>query len=364
MKTTIEKLNSLGQSAWLDNINRSMLKSGAIKSLVSKGLRGMTSNPTIFEKAITGSEIYDKDIEHLSRKGASAFNIYDELTVRDIQDACDIFMPVHEATNRLDGYVSLEINPELAFDQHETIEEGKRLYKKVNRPNLMLKVPATHEGFGAIEELTSLGMNINSTLIFSLEQYISTANSYINGVKRLMEKGMDAGGLRSVASVFVSRIDTAIDKELEERSSLKGKAAAANCAVIYNKYQDIFYGEEFKEAANNGANAQRVLWASTSTKDPAYSDIKYVSELIAKDTVNTLPDNTFNNFLDHGNVIEPQNFNIENARKVLHSLAALDIDINQVTSRLLNDGIIAFQRSFKELIETLNNKKRALIASR
>jgi len=269
-KTSIQELSDFGQSAWLDNINRSMLKSGELKDMITLGLRGMTSNPTIFEKAIIKSDIYDNDIEKLIGEGKSVFEIYDELTVKDIQDAADIFYGVYENSKGLDGYVSLEINPDLAFNAKETIEEGNRLYKKVNRPNLMLKVPATKEGFEAIEELTALGMNVNMTLIFSPLQYVDTAEAYIRGLERLIKSGKDPKEVHSVASVFVSRtdslVDSIIDKMISEGKSIsdiRGKAAVSTCKIIYEKYLEIFSSDTWKAIKNKGANEQRVLWAST-----------------------------------------------------------------------------------------------------
>ncbi|UCG35616.1 MAG: transaldolase, partial [Candidatus Omnitrophota bacterium] len=246
MANTLQQLDSFGQSIWLDNINRVMIESGKLKELISQGLLGMTSNPTIFDKAISSSSEYDEKMIKLAKEGKSTFEIYDELTVKDVQDAIDIFKSVYEKTKGLDGYVSLEINPKLAYNIKETIAEGKRLWKKVNRANLMLKVPSTNEGFGAVEELTALGMNINITLIFSLEQYINTFKAYINGIKRFIEGGGDESKVHSVASVFVSRIDTVVDAMLDKMmpkansqqekvklENLKGKAAVANSAIIY-----------------------------------------------------------------------------------------------------------------------------------
>ena len=311
-ETTIEKLGDFGQSVWLDNISRSIIESGRLKDMIRLGLRGMTSNPTIFDKAISSSSDYDETIDSLYNSDKSVFQIYDELTVKDVQDAADIFRPVYNRTHGLDGYVSLEVNPKLAFRAEETIEEACRLFKKVARPNVMFKVPSTDAGFKAMEELIARGMNINATLIFSLGQYIKTAHAFINGLKKFMENGGDLKPIRSVASIFVSRIDTLADKMIDAKGNtglklLKGKLAAANSALIYKKYVEIFSGSEFKKLKAKGANVQRVLWASTSTKNPDYSDIKYVTELIAKGAVNTMPENTFEAFLDHGVIEENLN---------------------------------------------------------
>lgn len=362
-KTTIERLAEAGQSAWLDNINRSMIETGELERLIGLGLRGMTSNPAIFDKSIRLSSDYDKDIEGLCNKGKSIFDIYDDLTVRDVQEAADIFNSVYNETNGLDGYVSLEVSPRLAFKTEETIKDARRLFKKVNRPNVMFKIPATNEGYAAIEELVSEGININATLIFSLEQYAKTAAAYIKGLGRLLQKGRDLGKVHSVASVFVSRIDRAVDEMISEDSSLqslKGKAAVSNSRLIFQRYLDIFSRKGFKKLKEKGANLQRVLWASTSTKNPGYSDIKYVTELIGRDTVNTLPDNTLQAFLDHGRVEGALGPDIRDAREVLDSLKNSGIDIDSVCAKLLQDGIIAFENSFDSLLSSIEKKAEGL----
>lgn len=362
-ETRIDKLNAFGQSVWLDNINRSLLDTGRIDKLISLGLRGMTSNPTIFEKAVSSSADYDKEIARLSRSGKSTFEIYDDVTVRDIQDAADALKSVFDNTEGLDGYVSLEINPQLAYNLEETLKEGERLYKKVNRPNLMLKVPATKEGLRAVEELTALGMNINATLIFSVEQYIAAANAYIKGIKRLADSGGGLPKVRSVASVFISRIDTAADKMLEEKKGpeeLRGKSAVANTQIIYSKYREIFSSAEFKTLEKSGARPQRALWASTSTKNPAYSDTKYVTELIAKDTVNTVPPNTFEAFLDHGVVKEALIEDAQEAQDILSQMKELGIDVDAICEKLLRDGVAAFEKSFDSLLSSIKEKSEEL----
>jgi len=362
-KTTIESLVEFGQSAWLDNISRSMIESGRLKEQIGLGLRGMTSNPTIFDKAIRLSSDYDKRIEALCNSRRSTFEIYDDLTIKDVQDASDIFRPVYDKTDGLDGYVSLEVDPRMAFKTEETIKEARRLSKKVSRPNVMFKIPATDAGFKAIEELCSEGMNINATLIFSLGQYIETAQAYINGISRLLEKRGDAGKVRSVASVFVSRVDTFIDNEIDKNSlpiSLKGKAAVSNSRMIFKRYKEIFSGDRFSRLKEFGANPQRVLWASTSTKNPAYSDIKYITELIGKDTVNTLPENTFQAFLDHGLIEEALDADIDDAEFAIQGLRKLGIDIDTCCRGLLKDGILSFEKSFEAVLSSIDKKAASL----
>jgi transaldolase len=365
-KTTIEQLGEVGQSVWLDYISRSLLKSGRLKELIGLGITGMTSNPTIFDKAINSGSDYDDQIRELHERGKSLFEIYDDITVTDIQDAADLFRHTYDKTKGLDGYVSLEINPKLAYNTQETIEEGKRLATKVNRPNVMFKVPATDAGYEAISALLADGINVNVTLIFSLEQYQKTSAAYLEGIKRLLQNKGDARSIRSVASVFVSRIDTAADKLLDqlqdkkEAASLKGTAAVANSNVIYREYAEIFSGDAFKGMEKQGASVQRVLWGSTGTKNPAYNDIKYMAEMIAKDTVNTVPENTLEAFLDHGTVQETITADAEEAQGIIDSLQGLGIDINDVCAKLLEDGVVAFEQSFDSLLNAIEQKTQSM----
>ena len=372
-KTTIEQLAEFGQSVWLDNISRGLLESGRLKEMISQGLRGVTSNPTIFDKAISQSSDYNDKIARLHREGKTAFEIYDELTIADIQEAADMFRPVYDKTGDLDGYISLEVNPRLASLSAETVREAKRLHKKLNRENAMLKIPATAEGFIAIEELISQGININATLIFSLEQYTETAEAFIRGLKRLSLKAGDLSRVHSVASVFVSRIDTAVDGILEDLSgkennsglrsqleALKGKAATANSALIYQSSREIFLRDEFRLLKKSGANIQRPLWASTGTKNPSYSNIKYIEELMAKDTVNTAPENTLEAFLAKGKVKEALSDDIEEAKNVLTRLKKFGIDVDTICQKLLKDGIALFENSFDSLLKSVENKISAI----
>ncbi len=369
--TKIEELAAFGQSIWLDSISRSMIESGELRKMIDDGLRGMTSNPTIFDKAISSGHDYDEKIKELHSQGKSTFEIYDDLTVRDVQDAADLFKPVYEKTGGLDGYVSLEINPKLAFQTEETISEGVRLYKKVNRENVMFKVPATDAGIPAITELLSQGINVNITLIFSMEQYIQTAEAYIKGLQKLLDNNGDISKMASVASVFVSRIDSAIDKLIDEKisaeqsddikkklSSVRGKAAVANSRLIFQKYGEIFGGAEFSRLLENGARVQRVLWGSTGTKDPDYSDIKYVTEIMGKPTVNTLPEKTLDAFVDHGVIGETLTQNVKESKEAIDVLNDFGINMNEVCAGLLDAGVISFEKSFDSLLNTIEVKNK------
>jgi transaldolase len=365
-KTTIEQLGKLGQSIWFDYISRSLLRSGRLNELIGLGVTGMTSNPTIFDQAINSGSDYDAQIRELTKAGKSIFEIYDDITIKDIQAAADIFKPIYERTKGLDGYVSLEINPQLAYKTEETIEEGKRLAGKVNRPNVMFKVPATEAGYEAIQALLAQGINVNVTLIFSVGQYQKTAAAYLAGIKGLLKNKGAARQVRSVASVFVSRIDTAVDALLDKlpdaavAASLKGKAAKANANLIYCAYARIFAGDEFKELEKQGATIQRVLWGSTGTKNPAYSDIKYVAELIGRDTVNTVPEKTLEAFLDHGVVKETCIADADGPQQVIDALQKLGIGIDAVCAQLLTEGVAAFERSFLSLLAAIEKKAKGM----
>ncbi len=371
-RSTVLELAEFGQSIWLDYISRSLIDTGKLQNMIDIGVMGMTSNPSIFDKAISTSNDYDVRINELKKIQKSTFEIYDELTIKDIQDAADVFKPIYEKTKGSDGYVSLEINPKLAYNAKETIEEGKRLFNKVNRPNVLFKVPSTEQGFIAIEELLAQGINVNITLIFSLQQYINTTHAYIKGVRRFDQNNGDISRLASVASVFVSRVDTLIDKFLDEKITgqndetrnrlelLKGKAAVANCAIIFSRYKEIFLGQEFKEIQKKGARVQRLLWGSTSTKNPVYTDIKYVAELIGKNTINTIPEKTLNAFLDHGLVKQALTEEIAEHQKTMTELAQRGVNINAVCKKLLGDGVIAFEKSFDSLLASITKKATRL----
>ena len=361
----MQELAQLGQSLWIDNISRSMITSGELKSLIDQGLRGQTSNPTIFKQAISSSNDYDKCILELAESGKSTFEIYDDLTIKDVQDAADLFRGVYEQTKGLDGYVSLEINPKLADELDPQLREGLRLWKKLDRPNVMIKVPATKNGRGVFEGLIAQGVNVNVTLIFSAEQYSEVVWAYFRGLDRLASQGGDARKVHSVASVFVSRLDTQVDKWLDAKqpaSAWRGSAALANCEIIFHKYQNFFSSADFKSLQAKGANAQRVLWASTGTKDPQYHDLKYVSGLIGSATVNTVPEKTLQAYLDHGCAKPGLPKEVGAAQHCVAELRRQGIDVNVVCLALLAEGLLAFEKSFEELLRSVDEKSKKLLA--
>ncbi len=342
--------------------------SGRLQALIDAGLRGMTSNPTIFDKSIGTGTDYDDEIRRLKGEEKTAFAIYDELTTRDIRSAARMFRPVYESTDKIDGYVSLEIDPRLAGNTEESIREGLRLFAKVGERNVMIKVPATPAGFPVVEELLASGVNVNVTLIFSLEQYTRAARAFLKGMKRWAHKGGDLTTVHSVASVFVSRIDTAVDRQLQdtlpgdEARNLMGRSAVANAKLIFGQFGTIFAGGEFRDLQERGARCQRVLWASTGTKNTDYSDVKYLEELIARPTVNTVPEKTLEAFLDHGTVREATLSELDTAWEIMEDLKTRHIDLTEICRRLLDEGVRAFEGSFNSLLSTIENKTRVLCA--
>ncbi|HYL15172.1 MAG TPA: bifunctional transaldolase/phosoglucose isomerase [Terriglobales bacterium] len=364
----VKDLQKYGQSVWLDYIRRNLITSGELKRLIEEdGLRGVTSNPSIFEKAITGSTDYTDFLASLnSRTDLDAKARYELLAIRDIQDAADMLRPVYESTKRRDGYVSLEVSPYLARDTGGTIEEARRLWNAVDRPNLMIKVPGTPEGIPAFQQLISEGININVTLLFAQEVYENVAEAYIAGLEQLAARGGDVSKMASVASFFISRIDTLVDSlvneklkkssSAEEQATLKGilgKVAIANGKLTYQRYLRIFSGPRWQSLAAKGAQTQRVLWASTSTKNPSYRDVMYVEELIGKDTVNTVPPTTLDAFRDHGQLRESLTENIDAAKRTMQDLAKVGISIKEVTDKLTDDGVRLFAEAFDKLLEAV-----------
>lgn len=370
MEEKLRELKEHGQSLWYDNISRDLMDAGVIQKLVEDGILGMTSNPTIFMKAITGGNSYDAHLRELARSDKSPQEIYEELAIVDIRRAADILRPVYDETKGEDGYVSLEVSPFLAHRTDETVAEAVRLFEWLDRPNVMIKIPATPEGLPAIEEAIARGLNVNVTLIFSLDVYTRVMEAYLRGLERRIEAGQEVSGIASVASFFVSRVDTLVDKLLDERiaashdpaeqerlRNLKGRAAVANAKLAYQLFKQTFVeGERFQKLAEKGARLQRPLWASTSTKNPAYSDVKYVEELIGPHTVNTAPPHTIEAFLDHGRVADTLEQGVEEARAVMEELAGVGIDMKAVTDELLEKGVEAFADSFRQLLDAIEAK--------
>ena len=369
--------NQYGQSIWMDNLSRDIIESGELKqSITDKGIRGITSNPAIFEKAIAGNKIYDQAIEAGIKANKSVPEIYEDLVFTDIRNACDIFMPVYESTDGLDGYVSIEVPPDLAKDTESTIREARRYYQTVDRPNLMIKIPGTPEGLPAVEQAISEGMSINVTLLFSVQSYVDTAWAYIRGLEKRVAAGEDISKVASVASFFLSRIDVNIDQRLESKlesaqgdtkaklEAIKGKVAIANAKIAYQKYKEIFNGDRWEALVAKGAKVQRLLWASTGTKNPEYSDVMYVDELVGLDTVNTLPPNTIDACVDHCDPANRIETDLDAAHKIIDSLKDddVDIDLDAVMDELLEEGIDKFIKPFESLMSSLESKVKQLAA--
>jgi transaldolase/glucose-6-phosphate isomerase len=360
----LHELADLGQAIWVDHIRRSFITSGDLKALVDEGLRGVTSNPSIFEKAIAGSKDYDQDLYQLVDAGHSVEAIYEALVLDDIRQAADVLRPVYEGTNGGDGYVSLEVSPKLARDTQGTVAEARRLFSTLGRPNVMIKVPATAEGIPAIQRLISEGINVNVTLMFSLAHYDAVAEAYIAGLEELAAAGGDAAKVASVASFFVSRVDRIVDPQLEAAGNdeLRGRIAVANAKLAYRRFQETFSGERWERLAGMGARVQRPLWASTSTKNPEYSDVLYVDELVGPETVNTLPPRTLNAFRDHGVVAITLTQGVDQARAQVEQLADMGIDLDGITGQLQDDGVVAFTKSFETLMASIAEKRQRLLA--
>jgi transaldolase len=368
------RLTELGQSVWLDYIRRGILDNGELDRMIREdALRGVTSNPAIFEKAIVGSDDYDDALERLVADGADPLSAYEALAIEDIQRSADLLRGVYDVSSGTDGFVSLEVSPELAHDTEATIHEGRRLWQAVARPNLMIKVPGTDAGVPAVEELLSEGLNINITLLFSLAGYERVMEAYLTALERRAREGKPLGGVASVASFFVSRVDTAVDKALEQKlaaaaddaareriRALFGKAAVANAKLAYRRFVEVFGGERFVRLRERGAHVQRPLWASTSTKNPAYRDVIYVEELIGPDTVNTMPLETLEAFADHGVVARTVDRDVEAARAVLASLAELGVDFDEITRQLQVEAVEKFVGPFRDLLRCIDEKLTGL----
>ncbi|MEE9157318.1 MAG: transaldolase [Gammaproteobacteria bacterium] len=365
-------LKSLGQSVWLDYIQRNMLDDGTVARLIEQdGLAGMTSNPVIFKKAITEHDDYDKTIAILARRGASTVDIYDRLVLEDVRHAADLFRPVYEGTDGRDGFVSLEVSPRLAYDADDTVSEGKRLWAALDRPNVMIKVPATREGLAAIERLIAAGVNVNVTLLFGLRRYDEVIQAFMSGLEKRIATGQPVESMASVASFFVSRIDTLVDSLLdklirsdagEDPRPLRGRAAIACARLAYQDFKAQYCDARWQALASRNARPQRLLWASTGTKDPAYSDVKYVEGLIGPDTVITLPPETLNAYREHG---RPQ-FSLEHDLNAVRALPAqlseLSINLDDISQRLEEEGVQKFVDAHDELLATLDRRRTELAA--
>jgi transaldolase len=378
MGNSLKELHEVaGQSIWVDYLGRDLLGSGGLARLIEEdSITGVTSNPSIFRKAVTGSELYDDMFSERLEKGVTdERELFFSLAIEDVGAAADLMLPVYEKANGLDGYVSIEVSPDLAHDTDATIEEGRRMFSTLGRKNILIKVPGTAAGIPAIEQLISEGINVNVTLLFSTIRYEEIAYAYVRGIQKRVAAGEPVDAIFSVASFFISRVDTLVDKLVEERiaaagsedekvqlRSLLGQAAVANAKVAWLKYKPIFEGDEFSALAGKGANPQRLLWASTSTKNPAYNDIKYVEELIAPDTINTLPSDTIAAFKDHGDPRVTIDENLDEAQSLFEHLAEAGIEIEQAAKQLEDEGVKAFSDDFFALLEEVVRKRDALLA--
>src|SRR4051794_1751612 len=367
-KSPLHQLSELGQSVWIDSLSREMMDSGELERLIEEdAVVGVTTNPSIFQKALD-SDSYDEQMREVMDDQEDDKEVFFELAVTDVQRACDILRPVWDDGKGRDGWVSLEVEPDIAFDTDATRREAKRLNELVDRPNVFIKIPATEAGLQAIEDSIAAGIPINVTLIFSLERYKKVAEAYVKGLERLVEDGGDPSKLASVASFFVSRVDTEADKRLEEIGTdealaLRGKLAIANAKLAYEAYEEIFSGDRWEKLASAGASAQRCLWASTSTKNEDYRDVIYVEELIGPDTVNTMPVDTVKAFQDHGEVDSTLEQGADEARELLDKLEQAGIDYDDVTRVLEEEGVQKFADSFKELLDGVAKKRDALVAA-
>jgi transaldolase len=363
----LHQLAELGQSVWIDYLSRDMLRTGRLEQMMrDDAVVGVTSNPTIFQKAISEGDAYDEQLRALLTETDDPKEIFWQLAERDVGDACDLLRRVWDAGRGQDGYVSIEVDPNLADDTDGTIAEAQRLHEQIDRPNLHVKIPATKAGLPAIEEMISRGRNINVTLTFSLQRYEEVAEAYIRGLERLVDAGGDPSRVASVASFFVSRVDTETDKRLDAiggPEELKGKLAVANAKLAYQRYKRLFSGERWAALAAKGATKQRCLWASTSTKNPQYSDVMYVEELIGSETVNTMPEETIEAFQDHGRVALTLEQAIDEAERVFERLAEVGIDYDDVTRVLEEEGVQKFADSFAELLDGIRAKHGELAAA-
>jgi transaldolase len=366
-ESRLQQLSKLGQSVWIDYLSRRLLRGGGLAELIrDHAVVGVTSNPTIFQKAISEGDAYDEQLREVLAEEDDAKEIFLRLAVKDVQDACDLLRPVWDERGGKDGYVSIEVDPNLAYDTDATIAEAQRLHELVERPNCFVKIPATAPGLPAIEEMIARGKKINVTLIFSLKRYAEVVEAYLGGLERLIEAGGEPDRVASVASFFVSRVDTEADRRLDEAGApddVKGKLAVANAKLAYERYKELFAGERWENLRDRGATTQRCLWASTSTKNPAYSDVLYVDELIGPETVNTMPEETIDAFEDHGEVELTLERDVDEARRVFERVAEAGVDYDDVVDTLEREGVQKFSDSFAELLEGVRAKRGELVSA-
>ena len=366
-KSRLHQLSELGQSVWIDFLSRQMLQSGKLAEMMDEdAVVGVTSNPTIFQKAISGGDAYDEQLREVLSEENDAKEVFLKLAVQDVKNACDLLRPVWDGGEGQDGWVSIEVDPNLAYDTQATIDEAQRLHELVDKPNCFVKIPATEPGLAAIEEMIARGRPINVTLIFSLQRYVEVVEAYLRGLERLVESGGDPTRVASVASFFVSRVDTEADKRLEEAGApdeLQGKLAVANAKLAYQRYKELFAGSRWEALAAKGARSQRCLWASTSTKNPAYRDVLYVEELIGPETVNTMPEETIEAFQDHGEVALTLEADLDEAKRVFERVAEAGVDYDDVVATLEREGVDKFADSFRELLEGVRAKRGELVSA-
>jgi len=368
-RNNLQALSELGQSVWIDYLSRDLIHGGELERMMREdAVTGVTSNPTIFQKAISSGNAYDEQLKELAEEHCEGTDAFFRLAERDISDACDLLRPVWEATGGRDGYVSIEVDPNLAYETKPSYEQARELHATIDRPNLFVKIPGTEPGLQAIGDSVAEGRSINVTLIFSLQRYEEVAQAYIRGIERLISSGGDPSQVASVASFFVSRVDTEADKRLEEIGTeqalaLRGKLAVANARLAYQRYRELFSGDRWHELELKGATRQRCLWASTSVKNPAYRDVMYVEELIGPETVNTMPEETIEAFQDHGEVALTLEQDVEAARAVLEQIAEVGVDYDDVVRVLEEEGVQKFSDSFAELLEGIKEKRGQLVTA-
>ena len=369
-QSPILEIKEFGQSIWMDNLSRDAIESGELTEMISsRDIHGITSNPAIFQKAIAGNKIYDEQIEAGIRANKSVMEIYESLVFEDIRNACDVFLPVYEQTNGLDGYVSIEVPPTIAEDTEATLAEAKRYNAAIDRPNVMIKIPGTPEGFPAVEGAIAAGINVNITLLFSVESYVETFWAYIRGLEARVAAGEDISQIASVASFFISRIDSNVDAKIDDAiansneaevsdklQGIKGKVAIANAKLAYQEYKKIIQSDRWKALSEKGAQAQRLLWASTSTKNPEYSDVLYVNELIGPNTVNTMPPSTIEACADHCEIDSRIETNLDAAKEAIENLSEVGINLDRIMADLLEEGIDKFIKPFDSLMNSLEAK--------